>query len=356
MKPTSKIVHDSTIEELLEEHETLAAEASTGSHTGRVLAGRYELTRMLGEGATGVVYAARRSRATQEDYAVKIIDLWSSSQGTKVARERVTREIMSLVRLRSPHVVRFEDFFELDGPYVALVTELIHGVTLSDVIQLGTMDPRIALELGLQIASGLADAHANGIVHRDVKPSNVMISHEGGAPFARLIDFGVSALTDRTRCTTGFMGTPLYASPEQFGDGPVDHRADIFSLGTVLFTMLAGRPPFYSENIIKLARMMLTQEPPRLRDVVGEHIPIALDALLRRMLAKDRAQRPGSVVAVMWELERILRYDLASPRPLELEKPRWYQFRCHTCDEIHGCVTETITPDCVEGAGSQRED
>ena len=272
--------------------------------------GPYEVLASLGAGGMGEVYRARDTRLGRE-VALKVI-----ADGAALDPERLKRfeqEARLAGSLNHPNlVVVFDVGSEGGAPF--LVTELLEGESLRHRLSRGRLSLRTALELGVQIAEGLAAAHARGVVHRDVKPENVFLTSGGRA---KLLDFGIAKLTapraiegtrnllDTTLTPEGVgtrpgavLGTPGYMSPEQVRGDPVDARTDIFSLGTVLYEMLAGAPAFPAKSFIESGHAILESEPPPLPDSV----PPSVDLLVRRCLEKEPARRFQSAADLAFDL------------------------------------------------------
>jgi protein-disulfide isomerase len=275
-----------------------------------VRVGPYEVLAVLGAGGMGEVYRARDTRLGRE-VALKVI-----SDGAALDPERLQRfeqEARLAGSLNHPNLVVVHDVGS-EGGAPFLVTELLEGESLRHRLSRGRLPLRTALELGAQIAEGLAAAHARGVVHRDVKPENVFLTSGGRA---KLLDFGIAKLTapkaiegtrnllDTTLTPEGLgtrpgavLGTPGYMSPEQVRGDPVDARTDIFSLGTVLYEMLAGAPAFPAKSLIESGHAILESEPPPL----PESVPPSVDLLARRCLEKEPARRFQSAADLAFDL------------------------------------------------------
>jgi len=274
---------------------------------GRILLERYEVLRKLGSGGMGAVYAGRQL-AVGREVGLKVLraDLMQNEH----VRERFRREAAIIGRLRHPNTIQLIDYGETDDGYAVMVMELLVGSVLSDRLkQQGPLPVKDAIAVCRQVASSLAEAHSLGLVHRDLKPANVFLVDVAGKMHAKVLDFGIARMLDEesTRITsTGqVFGTPRYMSPEQgTASGEVDHRADIYSLGLILFECLVGQPPFVANTSIQYLSAHMTQPPPHLRD----HLPDApreLDDLIDRCLVKDREKRIASADEVEQALRRI---------------------------------------------------
>jgi eukaryotic-like serine/threonine-protein kinase len=311
---------------------------------GFVIASKYELTRVLGEGGMGSVWLAR-NLALDADVAVKlirpVIALDESSQ-------RLLGEARAAARLGHPAIVRVFDFgtTELGDPFI--VMELLPGETLADVLdRQGRLPASQAVQLLLPIASALAAAHAKGIVHRDVKPENVVLVRADGGDVVmpKLVDFGVAIQTGSGRRVTtagAIVGSPDYMSPEQARGSPeIDERSDVFSFAVLLYECVAGERPFSGES----ARMVLTSivedEPtPTTHLLAGDE---ALWTLIRRGIAKDPALRWASMrefgrALAQWLVENGVDVD-ATGASLALH---WASTRPSPLDESH--VTKVAPP------------
>src|SRR5262247_2994133 len=271
--------------------------------------GPYEVLAALGAGGMGEVYRARDTRLGRE-VALKVI---SDGAIDSERLQRFEQEARLAGSLNHPNLVVVHDVGS-EGGAPFLVTELLEGESLRHRLSRGRLPLRTALELGVQLAEGLAAAHARGIVHRDVKPENVFLTSGGRA---KLLDFGIAKLTapraiegtrnllDTTLTPEGLgtrpgavLGTPGYMSPEQVRGDPVDARTDIFSLGSVLYEMLAGVPAFPAKSFIESGHAILESEPPPL----PESVPPSVDVLVRRCLEKEPARRFQSAADLTFDL------------------------------------------------------
>ena len=279
---------------------------------------RFVVEREMGRGGVGIVYRAF-DPITEQHVALKVIAI----AGVDAAEEaRFNREGLVLAGLSHPGIVRLVAFGQLDSgaPYVAM--EWLEGEDIAQRQKRSPLTSQQSLTIAANIADALAAAHAAGIVHRDVKPSNIfLVEPEGGGPGAlpipKLVDFG-GALADDARLThTGIIvGTPAYMAPEQAkGDSEVDARADLYGLGATLFEMIAGRPPHVGPTPIAILARLVTTPAPRLSEVV-EGVPYPLDDLMSRLLATAPEDRPAHATLVAKELRFILSSGLMSEQPL----------------------------------------
>jgi serine/threonine-protein kinase len=253
---------------------------------GRVLGGRYELGRLLGRGGMAEVYEGL-DRVLERPVAVKILGGWLAGDATYV--ERFRREALAAARLSHPELVAVYDAGS-DEELHYLVMELVPGETLADVlVREGRLEPVRATAIARAVARALAVAHAAGIVHRDVKPANVMLAPDGRT---KLTDLGIARTLDGedlTR-TTSILGSPNYLSPEQARGERVDARSDLYSLGCVLYEMLAGRPPFDAETPVAVAYKHVHEDPPP-PSSFAPGVPAGLDDVTLRAMAKDPDRR-----------------------------------------------------------------
>jgi serine/threonine protein kinase len=268
---------------------------------GEVIADRYELEELVGSCGMSSVYRAR-DRMLERNVALKVLHEQFGVDPDYV--ERFRREARSVAQLAHPNVVTVIDRGE-DGGRQFIVFELVDGESLKSLVtREGALPIRRALELGLQIASALAFAHQQGLVHRDVKPQNVLLDSAGRA---KVTDFGIArSLTVQGLTQTGtVLGTSDYIAPEQAQGEAVDERTDVYSLGIVLYELLTGDVPFRGENFVAVAMQHVHQAPPAVIDRRPD-VPLRLDAAVQRALAKDPAERFASMDELVAELRACL--------------------------------------------------
>ncbi|MFW6049527.1 MAG: serine/threonine-protein kinase [Myxococcota bacterium] len=269
---------------------------------GRVLGGLYRLDARIGEGGMGAVYRATHVHLGKA-FAVKVLS--AEVRPSERAVERLRREAITASRIAHDHIVDVVSFDHADDGGVFIVMELVEGRDLADLLATGRLPVERAVRIARQIAAALGAAHANGVVHRDLKPENVLVTEKHGDDFVKVLDFGISTVktadAERVRVTrTGqLVGTPLYMSPEQArGDDDVDHRADVYALGCILYEMLTGHPPFEGTNYFQLLWKHGNRDPePPSERCPAADIPPALEAVALRALAKDPADRFDSMEA-----------------------------------------------------------
>ena len=263
------------------------------------MAGKYRLTRVLGEGGMGVVYEAEHTRLGQR-VALKM--LLPELLRVEDLVKRFEREARAASQLRSRHTARVMDVdLTPDGvPY--MVMELLEGRDLDAELERRKYLPLDeAVDYVLQACAAMDEAHALGIVHRDLKPSNVFLAEERGVRIAKILDFGISKVTSETdsklTSAEAVMGTAMYMAPEQVrASRNVDARADIWSLGVVLYELISGRAPFQGSPT-QVAAAIVTEDPPPIEALLP--VPAAIGEALRKCLARDPAQRHPSVRDLM---------------------------------------------------------
>jgi eukaryotic-like serine/threonine-protein kinase len=295
--------------------------------------GPYEVLSTLGSGGMAEVYRARDTRLGR-DIALKVVN--EALAGDPELVRRFEQEARLAGSLNHPNLVALYDFGIHEGaPY--FITELLKGESLRQRLSRGRIPLDTALEWGSQLAQGLAAAHAEGIVHRDVKPENVFVTSDG---HVKLLDFGIAKLAEASRAegphglldetvtpasdetrTGAIIGTPAYMSPEQVRGEKVDARTDIFSLGAVLHEMLSGHRLFPGGSLLETGHAILHDEPAHLEDV-----PPAVDRLIRRCLAKDPAARLQSARDLAFALEMLRGEEIPRGSPVKGSRlvRRWW--------------------------------
>ncbi len=286
--------------------------------------GPYQIMTMIGEGGMGAVYRARDTRLGR-DVAIKVL-----TNVTLSDRERLLRfeqEARATGMLNHPNLLTVYDVGRDAEENPFLVTELLEGETLRSRLERGPLSPRKAVDAAQQMASGLAAAHDKGIVHRDLKPDNIFLTRDGRL---KILDFGIAKLTgaagaegptfQMAATEPGMvLGTVGYMSPEQVRGESVDHRSDLFSLGTILFEMITGTRAFKRVSAIETLHAILKEDPPDLTDLLPG-IPPSIERLVRRCLEKDRDQRFQSARDLAFNIETLVAMSGSStlsgvPRP-----------------------------------------
>ena len=284
---------------------------------GTILAGRYRAGRTLGSGGMGVILEGTHVELNTP-VAIKVLHDHLALDPERV--ERFLREARAAAQLRGEHVCRVHDVGTLPGGGPFMVMELLEGCDLARLLeQLGPLSPEMVIAYALQAAQGIAEAHARGLVHRDLKPTNIFRTRRpDGAPLIKILDFGLAkpingqdlSLTQ----TANVVGSPRYMSPEQLKSSRVvDPRCDIWALGVVMYELLAGKPPFMSQTITELAIEITNEPPPPLPDTV----PPPLADVVMHCLEKNPAKRYQS----MAELAAALEACSGNPKPVETPEP-----------------------------------
>jgi serine/threonine protein kinase len=266
---------------------------------GDVLAKKYRLERLLGEGGTGVVALARHLQLEQR-VAIKFLRTALASDDV---RTRFEREARAISRIQSEHVVLVLDVGALDDGEPYMVMEYLDGRDLAKILKEdGPLSLEDAVDCMLQVCEALGEAHAAGIVHRDLKPANLFLTRrEDGAPHIKVVDFGISKILDKgllgergpREMTAAFevLGSPRYMAPEQLRNSKaVDHRADLWSVGAVLFQLITGEYAFEGESNVQASLKVMTGEPAKLRTLAPD-VPPELEAIVSKCLTKDVTKR-----------------------------------------------------------------
>ena len=287
------------------------------SFVGSVLDGQYQVEALLGKGGMGAVYSARHI-LLGDRVAIKLLppEMRSNTEWLR----RFQREGQAARRFRHPNAVTVYDLRTSSDGTIYLVMEYVEGTTLDvELKRHGTFSPAEALTTLKPVMSVLNAAHAMGVVHRDLKPENIMIGKPstGGEPVVKLLDLGIAKLrevagaekTGNTNLTIAgqMLGTPYYMSPEQWGELPkdgsseIDGRADIYSLGVVLYEIIAGHRPFNGVTLLELRRQHVSETPKPL-DQVTANVPADFSKAIMRSIAKDRADRQATAGELESEL------------------------------------------------------
>ena len=270
---------------------------------GQILGDHYEIEALIGEGAMGRVYRAHHTLLPNKRFAVKVLlgDLAVEPE----MRMRFAREADATSLLEHPAIVSVHDFGRTRTGLMFLVLELVDGETLGHVVRRGPMSPARVSRLARQLCQGLAHAHGKGVIHRDLKPDNIMVSAIGTpGEQARISDFGLAVTRDDDARLTksGVVCTPAYAAPEQLLGKAVDHRADLYALGSTLFEMLSGGIPVFGGDAQEVTSRKLAGQARSLA-VVAPHTPASLVRLIDRLLDPDPAKRPPSALDVLARLD-----------------------------------------------------
>jgi serine/threonine-protein kinase len=292
---------------------------------GALVGETYQIVRMIGEGGMGRVYEARHLRLKERRFAIKCLHADLARNAEMAAR--FLREAEAASSIKHENVVDVFDVHHLPDGTPYFVGEYLEGEALADYVsKRGPLDPRVAAKVTRQVCSALAAAHARGIVHRDMKPENILVLASSIAAVERgesrtlrvkVLDFGISKVGhgDGVHLTrTGvIMGTPSYMAPEQARGRPVDHRADVYSVGACLYFMVTGRRPFDSEDPTSTLSMVLTEDPIRPRQI-DPRIPEMLELVIQRAMAKDVNDRYATIA----DLEKALAMFIGKSSELAL--------------------------------------
>src|SRR4051812_23066696 len=270
--------------------------------------GRYRIEEQIGAGGMGVVYRAYDEKL-QRRLAIKVIT--PGALNDDAARKRFRNEALILSRLNHPSIQTIHDFDSFEG-HDYLVSELVAGTSLDVRVRVGAMPEKEVVQLGIQLAQGLAAAHAAGVLHRDLKPSNLRVTPEG---LLKILDFGLATLSREAVLTlsvtqtietapTGVAGTLPYMSPEQLLGEPVDERSDVYSAGVVLFELATGQLPFEGPLVTKLTDAILHRTPPQLTTITSKY-SAEFERIVLRCLEKDPELRYQSAKELAAELKRL---------------------------------------------------
>jgi len=275
------------------------------------VAGNYDLLRVLGKGSMGVVYLGSHRRLGKH-VAIKV--LRPEHCRDRGLMQRFFQEARAVNAINHEHIVEIHDFVE-EPDRAYCVMELLTGSSLQQLIAKERLPIARIVRIGQQLCAALGAAHHVGVVHRDVKPDNIFVTRRSGADYVKVLDFGVAKLMKplgggKTGTTQegAIVGTPLYMAPEQAEGKSVDHRADIYAVGAVLYQMLCGKPPFEADTVGSLMVKIITARVRPLPNsaLTGERIPPLLRALVMRCLEKSPQRRPPSMAVVRRDLERAL--------------------------------------------------
>ena len=284
---------------------------------GTVLADRYELTEIIGEGGMGTVFRGHQL-GVGRDVAIKILNPVSKDDYETVAG-LFFREARAICQLSHPNTIRLYDFGRTEENELYITMELLRGKVLSEVIKEGTLGLFDIVHIGLSLAEALTEAHDQGIIHRDIKPDNVHIEEKvWDQRFCKILDFGIARVigqTSESQSPTLRFGTPLYMSPEQILGKSTDARTDIYMLGALLFECLTGHPPFIAKTAVDVCLAHLEAPVPALvRWDSPWQYPPQLNQLIQSMLAKKPEDRPQRALDVTKALKTISALEHADER------------------------------------------
>ncbi len=287
---------------------------------GTTLNSTYRVEAVLGEGGMGRVYRARHTRISSKRYAVKVLHREYGADSQVLARFQ--REAEAAASVSHPNVVGVYDVDRTEQGIPYLVCEYLAGKDLAEHLRVrGKLDVAAALHIALQVSAGVEAAHAQGVIHRDLKPQNVfLLADDTGElperPAVKLLDFGLSRFLDGTSAELTragvIMGTPAFMAPEQARGERADHRLDVYGLGTILYTVLSGRPPFNEESPQATILAVLRESPPALSELEPT-VPPQLAAIVARAMAKQPADRFATMEELRRALEAAVAMSVAAP-------------------------------------------
>jgi serine/threonine protein kinase len=292
---------------------TVGASALERAVIGHVV-GKYRLLEQLGEGGMGTVYRAEHV-VLGSPAAVKV--LLKQFTQDRIVVERFFQEARTASGIRHPGIVEVFDYGRLPNGQAYIAMELLRGDDLSGFLsRRGKLEVSLATQIAIQMFAALNATHVVGVIHRDLKPDNIFLVRDPGAPGAirvKILDFGIAKLIGtspgrqpvrRLKTKNMILGTPLYMAPEQCRGGvELDARADLYAAGCILFELLTGRPPFLAKGDGEIMAMHIYEPPPRLSNLAPQ-LPVELDALLAKLLTKDPADRIPSAAYALATLER----------------------------------------------------
>jgi len=294
---------------------------------GRVIDDRYRIIERLGEGGMGAVYVAEHLKLRKQ-VAVKTI--LAEFANNPQLEARFAREALATAQLDHPHVASALDFGHFPDGGAYLVIQLVRGITLARHLDTrGRLPWGLAAELGAQIADALAAAHAAGVIHRDLKPDNILLEpRDDGRFHAKVVDFGIARLSEETAAPArglaltrvgAILGTPGYMAPEQAVGQPVDARGDLYALGVILWECCVGRRLWQGESINELVACQLRSTPPTLQQELGSRVPEVLSELVTQLLGSTPSKRPEAAAPVRDALRRLA--QSSGPAPAAAQAP-----------------------------------
>ena len=266
---------------------------------GMLIADRYEVLEKIGTGGMSVVYKAKDHKLNRF-VAVKILKQEFSDNANFVSKFRV--EAQAAAGLMHPNIVNVYDVGDEHGMYY-IVMELVDGITLKKYIEKKSrLSTKEAVSIAIQVAMGLEAAHRNHIIHRDIKPQNIIISKDGKV---KVTDFGIAKAATSNTITSNVMGSVHYTSPEQARGGYSDERSDIYSLGITIFEMLTGRVPFNGETTVAIAIKHIQEPMPSPRDFVPD-IPVSVERIVLKCCEKSPDRRYQNITELIADLKQSL--------------------------------------------------
>jgi serine/threonine protein kinase len=291
---------------------------------GQEIAGRFRIRTKIAEGAAGSIYEAVQMPIGRR-VAIKVLNVQDDHESADRIRKRFHREASIAARLAHPNIVSIYDFGETEDGNLFTVMEYVEGRSLFEVArEVGRFSRRRALNIAIQLVRALRKAHEQGVVHRDLKPANIMVQpDDDDLDFVKVLDFGIVKIfsedegdlagvhVDENLTNAGvLLGTPGYMAPEQAIGEQVDGRADLYSVGVILYQLLTGRPPFEADSIVDLIRAQVMEEPKFLRDADPDaDCSAELEALVHRCIDRSRDARPATARELLAQLKTIWRAE-----------------------------------------------
>jgi eukaryotic-like serine/threonine-protein kinase len=314
--------------------------------------GRYKVLKELGRGAMGIVYQAQ-DEVLQRVVAVKMIALTGSDQERDTHEARFRQEARAAGGLTHPSIITVYDVGR-EGDVAFIAMELVEGRELRELVQSGEITPSRAFEIAIQVAEALAFAHERGIVHRDIKPGNIMVLADGRI---KIMDFGIARLREPTvKTQTGvLLGSPQYMSPEQISGLSLDGRADVFSLGVVLYEMLTGIKPFDASDLTQVLFWVVNMpaKPPSER---RPGLPPVVDFIVARALKKKADERYAGAAELAADLRRALEEVREAEKNLEAARLEGSTIPASAADGMAPQGARTAPEERVELRPSRRFD
>lgn len=326
-----------------------------------ILDGRYQLEKRLGQGGMGIVYKAHHI-FLKTAHAIKVI-LPEMVGNDPTLATRFRQEAMAAAAIRHPNIISVTDYGVIKGMTPFLVMEFVQGRSLHDVLEAeGKLSPARALEFMMAIGAGVSAAHQHGIVHRDLKPLNIML--QDNKPLAeaiKILDFGLAKIKSGELLgsfvlaqTIGMMGSPHYMAPEQWSDGELDQRSDIYSLGILLFQMLAGDVPFKGVSMPTIMKKHLMDAPPHFSEL-NMAVPPAVERVVHHALEKDPNKRPATTEEFILELRQAIITSGAMDHALVLERDADFEITAQRLMTERRATERAETPYIEETRSSEAE-